>query len=444
MHNLEELYTKHIDDLLVRHRKLMVKNNISSLLIPSGVPIGINLDDMQYPFKSNFLFRTYLPLTELADSYLVIGLTGKPLLVYYQPVDFWHTPPSDPIDFWSAHFDIKIITQFEQALEFFPDNNASTNLLGEHSQLTKKLDQISENNTAFINESYWQRAYKSDYEIECLNQANIKAAFAHNIAADCFRAGKSELQIHLAYLEAAEVQEHQLPYGNIIALNQHASILHYMECNANKVDQHRSFLIDAGVSYNGYHSDITRTYAFEKNEFDDLITAMNEMQLNCINSIKTNQNYLDLHIDAHHQIAKIINQFGFVNMSPESMVESGISGAFFPHGLGHLIGLQVHDVGGQFSDATGKLNPPPNSHPFLRSTRKMEANMAFTIEPGLYFIESLLKQYRSSGENNQYTSSFNWEKIEAFKPFGGIRIEDDIIIQNDGVLNLTRNAFAEL
>ncbi|MGB0495725.1 MAG: Xaa-Pro dipeptidase [Kangiellaceae bacterium] len=438
--NLSELYSQHITDLLTRHRTLMAQCDIDALLIPSGVPMDIFLDDMHYPFKSSFLFRTYLPLTEVADSYLVITKSGKPTLIYYQPVDFWHTPPSDPNEFWSPHFDIKIITQHEQALEFFPDNKGSTLLLGEPTRLTNKLDQISIENKSFVNQIYWQRAYKSNYEIECLKQANQKAAFAHQAAETEFRKGKTELQIHLAYLEAANVLEHQLPYGNIVALNEHASILHYMECNANKVDQHRSFLIDAGVSFNGYHSDITRTYSYQKDEFAELIEAMDQMQLNCIDSIKIGQNYVDLHIDAHLQIAKIIKRFGFVDMSAEAMLETGISASFFPHGLGHLIGLQVHDVGGHFADEAGILNPAPGSHPFLRCTRKMENNMAFTIEPGLYFIKSLLKKYR----DDQYSKSFNWRKIESFMPFGGIRIEDNIVIQENSILNLTRDAFAEL
>ena len=94
------------------------------------------------------------------------------------------------------------------------------------------------------------------------------------------------------------------------------------------------------------------------------------------------------------------------------MVESGVSATFFPHGLGHLIGLQVHDIGGQFANASGMPNPPPEAHPFLRSTRNMEPTMAFTIEPGLYFIETLLKAQR----DGDCRSAFNWSKIEAMKP----------------------------
>ena len=440
MSAISNLYHQHIVDLLARHRQLMQQSNIDYLIIPSGAPIRIYLDDMDYPFKSSFHFRTYLPLTELPDSYLIIGLTGKPTLVYYQPIDFWHTPPSDPSGYWPEHFDIEVITEFEQAIGFFPENNERTALRGEHTQLTQKLNKITENPKTLLNAIYWQRAYKSDYEIECLRLANQKAAFAHNAAENAFRQGKSEQQIHLAYVEATGMMEHQMPYGNIVALDKHCSILHYMECQSEAPKSPKSFLIDAGATVNGYHSDITRTYSFQNDEFSELIIAMDEMQRACIDSIVNGQEYLDLHIAAHLDIARIINRFGLVDMSAESMVERGVSGTFFPHGLGHLIGLQVHDIGGQFADASGKANPPPEAHLFLRSTRKMETNMAFTIEPGLYFIDSLLSKQKQ-GPHNQ---SFNWDKIESFKPYGGIRIEDDIVIKEQGILNLTRDAFSSL
>ena len=440
MTSISALYQQHLDDLLSRHRLLMQQDNFEHLVIPSGVPVGIYLDDMNYPFKSSFLFRTYLPLTEVADSYLVIGLSGKPILIYYQPIDFWHSPPSDPDGFWPEHFDIQIITQFESALDYFPENSDRVALLGEPTRLTDKLDKAIQNPEKLLNAIDWQRAYKSDYEIECMQQANQKAAFAHRAAERAFRQGQSELQIHLAYLEASGMLEHQMPYSNIVALNNHASILHYTQCEAKAPAKFQSFLLDAGVTINGYHSDITRTYSYQQDEFADLIYAMDEMQLACIQSIKTGQKYLDLHINAHLQIGEIINQFGFVDMSAEAMLETGISATFFPHGLGHLIGLQVHDVGGQFADISGAANPPSDSHPFLRSTRNMEVGMAFTIEPGLYFIDTLLKAQQQS----EHRQAFNWSKIETFMPYGGIRIEDDIVIQQGGVLNMTRDAFAKL
>ncbi|TQV88429.1 Xaa-Pro dipeptidase [Aliikangiella coralliicola] len=440
MSNLANLYGPHLTELLARHRQLMQQNDIAYLVIPSGEPIRIYLDDMDYPFKSSFLFRTYVPLTELPHSYLIIGHEGKPTLVYFQPEDYWHVAPSDPEGIWPEHFDVKVISSQNQASQFLPENSENVAVLGQPTDITSQLSKAQINPPQLLNSIYWQRAYKTDYEIACMKLANEKAAYAHKTAEEAFRAGKSEQQIHLAYVEATGMMEHQMPYSNIVALNNHGAVLHYTECDSVAPKQMKSFLIDAGVSVNGYHSDITRTYSFQKDEFADLIEAMDEMQRGCIDSIQTGQPYLDLHVAAHLKIAEIIQRFGLVDMSPESMLESGVSATFFPHGLGHLIGLQVHDVGGQFGDEMGTANPPPEAHPFLRSTRNMEPGVAFTIEPGLYFIESLLKRHRDSN----HASAFNWDKIESFMPYGGIRIEDDIVVQDEGVLNLTRDAFAKL
>ena len=355
MSNLSNLYGPHLADLLARHRQLMQQNDIEYLIVPSGQPIRIYLDDMDYPFKSSFLFRTYVPLTELPNSYLVIGLEGKPTLVYFQPVDYWHSPPSDPQGIWPEHFNVEIIAQLIEAEHFLPEDSEKVAILGEPTQITRNFSKAQINPQELLNAMYWQRAYKSEYEVACMKMANQKAAYAHKVAEEAFRAGKSEQQIHLAYVQATGMMEHQMPYSNIVALNQHGAILHYTECESEAPQQMKSFLIDAGVTVNGYHSDITRTYAYQKDEFADLIEAMNEMQLACIASIQAGQKYLDLHIGAHLKIAQILQEFGFVNMAPESMLENGVSTTFFPHGLGHLIGLQVHDIGGQLGDDKKKV-----------------------------------------------------------------------------------------
>jgi Xaa-Pro dipeptidase len=438
--DLAVLYQKHLSDLLQRHRQIMTEQQLDYLIVPSGQPIRIYQDDMDYPFKSSFLFRTYLPLTELPYSFVIIGLTGKPTLIYFQPQDYWHSAPADPDGVWPQHFDIQVVSQQGQAQQFMPADSSRVAFLGQPTDVSKTYTQAQTNPEAVINAIYWQRAYKSDYEIECLRRANQKGAYAHTVAEQAFRAGKSEQQIQLAYVESTGMLEHQMPYGNIVALNQNGAVLHYTDIQTKAPEQTKSFLIDAGVSFNGYHSDITRTYSYENDEFAELIAAMDKVQLAIIESVKTNQDYIDLHISAHLKIAEVLKQFGFVNMTAQAMLDAGITSAFFPHGLGHLIGLQVHDVGGHFLDQTGKANPPPAEHPFCRSTRKMEVGMAFTIEPGLYFIDMLLQPFKQS----QHNDAFNWDKIEAFKPYGGIRIEDTIVIQNDAVLNLTRDAFAAL
>jgi Xaa-Pro dipeptidase len=119
-------------------------------------------------------------------------------------------------------------------------------------------------------------------------------------------------------------------------------------------------------------------------------------------------------------------------------VDTGLSSVFYPHGLGHFIGLQTHDVAGLI-DNEGQEIPRPDGHPFLRLTRILEPGNVLTIEPGLYFIEPLLRQWRENGD----ASAINWSKIEALSPYGGIRIEDNVVVTETGCDNLTQRAFAE-
>jgi Xaa-Pro dipeptidase len=111
---------------------------------------------------------------------------------------------------------------------------------------------------------------------------------------------------------------------------------------------------------------------------------------------------------------------------------------FFPHGIGHLLGLQVHDVAGLARDASGAEIPRPDGHPFLRLTRPLEPGFVVTIEPGLYFIGLLLDQARADDRGRR----IRWDAVERLRPYGGIRIEDDVVCTAGTPENLTRDAFA--
>ncbi|MEX2327304.1 MAG: M24 family metallopeptidase, partial [Pseudomonadales bacterium] len=201
----------------------------------------------------------------------------------------------------------------------------------------------------------------------------------------------------------------------------------------------RSMLIDAGVTSNGYAADVTRTYAFRQGVFADLINALDIQQQAIIEDIQPGMNYIDLHRRMHLRLAEVLREFGLVDMSPSSMVESNLTSTFLPHGLGHLLGLQTHDVAGFVQNREGDILPAPDQFPALRLTRPIEEGQVFTIEPGLYFIPMLLDELRSQ----PMASDVNWPKVDILLPFGGIRIEDNIAIQNDAPINLTRQAFAK-
>ena len=125
----------------------------------------------------------------------------------------------------------------------------------------------------------------------------------------------------------------------------------------------------------------------------------------------------------------ILREVGVVKRSAEDATASGITRAFYPHGLGHSLGLQVHDVG----CATTKPRP---DNPFLRNTTVISENQCFTIEPGIYFIESLLRPVREGPR----AKDVDWKLVEALAAFGGVRIEDDVVAGAEGVRNLTREA----
>ncbi|MGP1666644.1 MAG: M24 family metallopeptidase, partial [Rhodanobacter sp.] len=153
--------------------------------------------------------------------------------------------------------------------------------------------------------------------------------------------------IHMAYLTAAQQIDAELPYASIVGLNEHGAVLHYSHFDRQPAERSRSLLIDAGASAAGYASDITRTYAMSDAwEFQALIDSVDVAQQSFVTKVRAGQSYADLHVHAHHVLAEVLREHGFFRMSAESAVESGVTRAFFPHGLGHSIGLQVHDVAG--------------------------------------------------------------------------------------------------
>ena len=118
-------------------------------------------------------------------------------------------------------------------------------------------------------------------------------------------------------------------------------------------------------------------------------------------------------------------------------VDSALTSVFYPHGIGHLLGLQVHDVGGLQGTPEGKQIDRPYNHPFLRLTRKLEDGYVVTVEPGFYIIDQLLDEAKSKPIGKM----IEWKRVEELRPFGGIRVEDNVVARPGGQENLTRQAF---
>ena len=435
---LAALYPQHIETYRARHDYALEKAGANHAVIFSGNPKHAFLDDMSYPFKANPHFASWVPLSNLPLSYIVYTAGEKPILVYYQPRDYWHVVPGAPDGYWTSHFDIRIVHSIEDVATHFPEDRDRCVLIGEIDDAEHAFGIERINPTTTLNILHYARGIKTGYEVECMRLAARRGVLGHVAAEIAFRDGKSEFDIHRAYCKATSHADNELPYSNIVALNKHGSILHYTDLDRQPPGEILSFLIDAGASVHGYASDITRTYSNNDQRFQDLIDRMNSMQLEIIEQVKAGTDYLQLHLTTHRLLAGVLVDAELASGDPDELMASGVTSAFFPHGLGHLLGIQVHDVGGHMENESGTTIDPPSGHPFLRLTRVLEENMVLTIEPGLYVIDMLLENLNGTEADKQV----NWKTVDWLRPYGGIRIEDNVRVLVNGSENLTRDAFA--
>ncbi|MBT8085418.1 MAG: Xaa-Pro dipeptidase [Woeseia sp.] len=433
-------YPAHVEKLKARHDRALDVAGASHAVIFAGAPKLKFLDDYYYAFTANPHFASWLPLTGNPHCYLVYTPDEAPILVYFQEKDYWHAPPAPPSGYWADQFDIRIVNELEDIPKHLPVERDKCILIGEIDDEAQACGIERVNPNSALNQLHYARARKTAYELDCLRAASVRGAHGHHAAQNAFREGKSEYDIHLDYCRAVDHVEKELPYNNIIALNEHAAILHYQHLSREVPATSRSFLIDAGAAVNGYASDITRTYSYDDAEFAALITRMDEMQQGIVARVRAGVDFAELHIETHRQIAAVLTENDFASGSADALIENGVTAAFYPHGLGHFLGLQVHDVGGFMADETGGTIDRPSGHPFLRLTRTLEEDHVVTIEPGLYAIDMLQKNLVGTPA----LKMVNQDRVAWLHEFGGIRIEDDVRVLADGVENMTRDAFATL
>jgi Xaa-Pro dipeptidase len=433
------LYGVHLDVLQRRAATALERAGLDHLVVPSGTVHYQAFDDRDYPYAVNPQFKAWLPLTRNPGSWLVFTPGRRPRIIYLQPHDYWHVVPEEPNGAWVEHFDVVVIRRPEEALAHLPADPRRCAILGEAQSAIGAF--VPDNPPVVVDYLEYHRAFKTPYEIEMMRLATRAGVHGHRAAEAAFRAGRSEFDIHMAYCTAARQDALQLPYNNIVALNRHAAILHYTDLDIAPPERIDSFLIDAGASHVGYACDITRTYARDPGDaFQALVDAVDRAQQAMCAQVRAGTDYRQLHLDAHLALATILRDAGIIRISAEEAVATGVSGTFFPHGVGHGIGLQVHEVAGFAESDAGGVLPKPEGHPYLRLTRTLQPGMVVTIEPGLYFIDMLLEPLRQG----PLSHGVDWKRVEAFHRFGGIRIEDDVVCTDADPVNLTREGFAAI
>lgn len=280
------------------------------------------------------------------------------------------------------------------------------------------------------------RLHKSEGELERIRFANKANCLAHEAVLRAIKPGAWEYQMK-GVLEGALLEQGlQFPaYNGIYASGTNSAILHYVVNNEQMKDG-ELFLIDSGYEFEGYGADLTRTWPIN-GVFSDVQREMYrivlEMQKRTIEATRPGVKMEELHWLACRTLLEGLLDGGYVKGSLDDLMANNIFALFFPHGLGHFLGLDVHDPGG-YPKGVDRIDRPGVR--FLRIRREMEQGMVFTIEPGLYMIPALLGP---AFENPEQSAFLHRDKLEPLLGFGGIRIEDNLVVNDSeaGHENLT-------
>lgn len=433
MDNLDQrLFKEHFATLEHSVGALMEKLKIPGLVLSSGPLMYHFLDDQSAPFRANAHFLRWCP-EETPNHFIILKPGEKPQLLFNGPEDFWHEAPRAEGQFWSEYFKITPVANKDETVKIL-SHYAGFSFVGREESLALE-NGLRPNEPSVISHLDWDRGIKTAYEIECLSRANQHAALGHEAARTAFDAGESELGAHHAYLRAMAASDDALPYHSIVGMDEKSAILHYGQKRHSR--NHATMLIDSGARFRGYCSDITRTYARRSvhTVFLAMIERMEAMQQAICARVVAGASYLDLQRGCSTDTLNILADVDILRdrkLAPADMRE--IATAFSPHGLGHMLGLHVHDVSGTQINAEGELHVPADDQPALRMRRPLREGEVVTIEPGVYFIPMKLAPLRQG----HLSGALNWSLIDQLTPLGGIRIEDDVQVLNGKGRNLTR------
>ena len=434
---LDRLYLDHVADLGRRYTAVMERHSLDAILIHSGAPAKRSaFDDQYWPLRPVPHWQHWVPLDE-PNCAIVVRAGVRPTLLRSAAQDFWERAPEPETLAFQEVFDVRPFHDVGDARSLATRGaNERVAFVGEAPALAAwGVEAKATNDAAVVAALDALRVTKTPYEIACLVEANRRARRGHEALRDAFSQGEaSELDLHLTYLRATAQDDWETPYKNIVALGPHAATLHHVAYGrvATKREA-ESLLVDAGATCRGYCADVTRTWLKGRgaaaSTFEQLISGVEAMQRRLCSTVRVGARYEELHEEAHRQVAVILRETGVVTTSLDESVARGVTRAFFPHGLGHSLGLQTHDVG-------CATRAPRADNPFLRNTTDVAPGQVFTIEPGIYLIPDLLAPLRASPQG----AGIDWALVDALAPLGGVRVEDDVhVTGGDAVLrNLTR------
>lgn len=285
------------------------------------------------------------------------------------------------------------------------------------------------------------RATKEPQEIDAIDRACEVGYKMHTTAMRLTKPGVKEIYIGGQVDGIANSYASKVSFGTIFS--QHGEIQHGIPHDV-ALEDGRLVLCDAGCELDDYCSDNTRTspvngkYTQRQLEIYSIVEDAHDWVLSVA---KPGVKWADVHFGVARLMINRLKELGLMKGDTEEALQAGAHAMFFPHGLGHMMGMDVHDMEGLGQIYVGFDNEVrPNLEQFgtncLRMGRRLQEGFVVTDEPGIYFIPALIDDWKASGHCKEW---INFDKLETYKDFGGIRIEDDVLITKDGCRFLGKN-----
>jgi Xaa-Pro dipeptidase len=438
-----------------RRKQLKSQVKTGIILFPGNSESPINFAASCYPFRqdSSFLYYWGLDLPELVA---VIDIENDTEIIFGNDFSLddiiWMGPQTSLRELAAKRGVLEV--QASEKLKTFIEKASHNNKREIHylpqyridNQL--KIEQVTGILSKSVNDHcspnlvqavIAQRLIKSELEISQIDAAMDITAKMFALAMETSKPGKYEYEVVGKVEGLVLSQNRQLPFPFIFTVRGEKLHGHSRHLKMQSGDL---VVMDAGAeSLLHYNSDITRTFPVS-GKFTPMQKDIYQIVLNAneaaIAMMQPGKLFRDVHLHAAMIITNGLKDLGLMKGNTTDAVSEGAHGLFFPHGLGHPLGLDVHDMENFGENLVGYSDQVQRSQQFglsnLRFGKELQENMVHTIEPGIYFIPELIKQWQSQ---NKFKPFINYDKVTALIGFGGIRIEDDVFLLKSGCRNLS-------
>jgi Xaa-Pro aminopeptidase len=431
-----------------RRAKLKQKIGQGVIFIPGNSEAPMNYAANPYHFRQDSTFLYYFGV-DLPDFFGIIDCdTDQDILFGYdfEIEDIVWMGPQKKLEYWadksgcSQFYHIRQLKDYVKKhynagnIHYVPQYRAE-NVILLSELLGKNIQEIGEGTSVqLVRAIASQRELKDDLEVSEIEKALEISYETHTIAMKMARPGLFESDIVARMMEIVLKHNSYPSFPTILSV--HGEILHN-HFHSNQLTDGKLLIHDSGVeSPEHYASDITRTFPVN-GKFSpvqkDIYEIVLKAQLTAIQTMKPGVYFKDVHLEAARTIAEGLLDIGLLKNNVEDIVTVGAHALFFPHGLGHLLGLDVHDMENYGEENFGYDETVQRSDQFglgyLRFARKLQPGHVITVEPGIYFIPELIKLWK---QEKKFEEFIRYDRVEKYLNFGGIRIEDDILITDTG------------